>query len=60
MSQNKSGYYCGLRARIEEESLTAEFIRCSGHSLNFVGQVTANCCKKSMDFWSFLQSSFIF
>ncbi|KAE9543665.1 hypothetical protein AGLY_002061 [Aphis glycines] len=55
-----AGVYLGLQARIKEIYPLAQFIPCSAHSLNLVGECAVNSCKSAVDFFCLLQSLYNF
>ncbi|CAK1586251.1 unnamed protein product [Parnassius mnemosyne] len=55
-----SGQYSGLQARLKEINQYAEYIPCSGHSLNLVGVRAAECNLQITSFFSLLQKLYAF
>ncbi|KAI9552608.1 putative zinc finger MYM-type protein 1-like [Daphnia sinensis] len=58
-ASNMSGIYTGLQARIKAVNPQAEYVPCSGHSLNLAGTSAAESCATVVNF-SFLQELFNF
>lgn len=57
---NMSGQYSGLQARFKKCNKYAEYIPCSGHSLNLVGIKAAECNLNVTAFFSYVQKLFVF
>lgn len=57
---NMSGRYNGVQAKFKEVNPKAEFVPCSGHSLNLVGEKAAECCTEATAFFMFLQKLYTF
>lgn len=57
---NMSGPYTGLQARIKELNPNAEYIPCSGHSLNLVGTNAVENCLSASNFFDLLQKLYNF
>ena len=51
-----AGQYSRLQARIASLNPLAQFIPCSGHSLNLVGSYAAESCPGATDYFMFVQS----
>ena len=58
-ASNMSGAYTGLQARIKSKSPTAEYIPCSNHSLNLVGNAAAESCTSAVTFFDFVQNLYV-
>ena len=59
-ASNMSGKYNGMQAIIRQHCNLAEYVPCVAHSLNLVGQSSANCCQNATGFFSFLQRLYSF
>ncbi|XP_045033909.1 zinc finger MYM-type protein 1-like [Daphnia magna] len=59
-ASNMTGIYIGLQTRIKVVNPQAEYVPCSGHSLNLAGTSVAESCATDVDFFSFLQQLFNF
>ena len=59
-ASNMSGKYNGMQAIIRQHCSLAEYVPCVAHSLNLVGQSSANCCQKATGFFNFLQRLYSF
>jgi len=57
---NMSGQYNGLQAKIKELSPQADYIPCSAHSLNLVGESAAEICEEACRFFELLQELYNF
>lgn len=57
---NMSGIYNGLQAKIKEFSPLAEYVPCSAHSLNLVGECAAESSQEACSFFSLLQELYNF
>jgi len=57
---NMSGRYNGVQAKFKEVNPKAEFVPCSRHSLNLVGEKAAECCTEATAFSMFLQKLYTF
>lgn len=57
---NTAAAYSGLQTRITEESPVAVYIPFSAHSLNFIGQYAASCCKEATASSVILQNLYMF
>lgn len=57
---NMSGIYNGLQAKIKEINPLAEYIPCSAHSLNLVGECAAECAQEACWFFGLLQEIYTF
>lgn len=57
---NMSGIYNGLQAKIKEISPLAEYVPCSAHSLNLVGECAAESSQEACSFFSLLQELYNF
>lgn len=55
-ASNMSGTYKGLQSRIKELNPLAEWIPCAAHTLNLVGNSTANCCEETDNFLNLVQA----
>ena len=59
-ARNMSGIYTGLQARIKEVNPYAEYVPCSGHSLNLVGNCAAECCLEAVKYFRMVQNLYNF
>lgn len=59
-ASNMSGCYNGLQAKVKELNELAQFIPCSGHSLNLVGVSAAEGIPEAARFFYFVQSLYVF
>jgi len=59
-ASNMARQYSGLQARIMTLNPLAQFIPCSGHSLNLVGSCAAESCRYAIDYFMFIQSLYNF
>lgn len=57
---NMSGKYEGMRAQIQKDNRFADFVPCTGHSLNLVGEDAASSCPEAVQFFCFVQALFVF
>lgn len=57
---NMSGKYQGVQNRIKECNPLAEYIPCSAHSLNLVGQTAASVCVEAVSFFGIIQRLYTF
>ncbi|GBP66423.1 Mariner Mos1 transposase [Eumeta japonica] len=57
---NMSGIYNGLQAKIKELCPLADYIPCSAHSLNLVGECAAECVQEACWFFGLLQEIYTF
>lgn len=57
---NMSGIYNGLQAKIKEISRLADYVPCSAHSLNLVGECAAESSQEACLFFSLLQELYNF
>lgn len=55
-----SGRWNGLQAKVVAENKLAEWIPCTGHSLNLVGKTSAECCAAAVAFFDFLEKLYVF
>ena len=55
-----SGRYNGLQAKVAAVNYHAVWISCAGHSLNLVGQASAECCQAAVAFFDFLEAIYVF
>nr|XP_018910091.1 PREDICTED: uncharacterized protein LOC109039167 [Bemisia tabaci] len=55
-----SGCYQGLQTRIKEISPTADYVPCSGHSLQLVGTGAADSSPESVEFFLLEQNVYVF
>ena len=51
-----SGRYNVLQAKVAVVNYHAVWIPCAGHSLNLVGQASAECCQAAVAFFDFLEA----
>ena len=54
------GKYNGLQAKVAAKNKLAEWIPCTGHSLNLVVKAAAECCAASVSFFDFLVKIYAF
>ena len=54
------GGYNGLQAKVAAVNYHAVWIPCAGHSLNLVGQASAECCRAAVAFFDFLEAIYVF
>jgi hypothetical protein len=59
-ASNMSGPYSGMQAIIKAKNPFADFIPCTAHSLNLVGQSTVDCCVETISFFGFVQELYNF
>lgn len=59
-ASNMSGKYTGLQARIKTHSASAEYIPCSSHSLNLVGNSAAESSVTASEYFDFVQNVYTF
>lgn len=59
-ASNMSGKYNGLQALIKKHNSLAEYLPCSGHSLNLVGTHAADCCLRVTKLFMFVQEIYVF
>lgn len=59
-SNNMTGIYCGLQARIKSVSLLAQFVPCLAHSINLVGTNAAHSSLNAIKFFDLLQKIYTF
>lgn len=59
-ARNMSGIYTGLQTRKKEINPLAEYVPCSAHSLNLVGNFAAECCSSVVHFFPVVQSLYNF
>uniref|UniRef100_A0A2S2RAD6 Zinc finger MYM-type protein 1 n=1 Tax=Sipha flava TaxID=143950 RepID=A0A2S2RAD6_9HEMI len=59
-ASNMSGPCSGMQAIIKAKNPFADFIPCTAHSLNLVGQSTVDCCVKTVSFFGFVQELYNF
>ncbi|XP_050509357.1 zinc finger MYM-type protein 1-like [Diabrotica virgifera virgifera] len=59
-ASNMSGKYSELQARIKNHNKLAEYVPCSGHSLNLVGSLAAEFCLSATSFFIFVQELYTF
>ena len=59
-ASNMAGAYSGLQARIKAANEVAEYIPCSAHALNLIGDAAAGSCTESDNFFLFLQNIYNF
>ena len=59
-ASNMSGVYKGVQACIKEINSLAEFVPCSTHSLNLVGNKAADCCMAATSFFGIVQRLYNF
>ncbi|XP_046973656.1 zinc finger MYM-type protein 1-like [Vanessa cardui] len=57
---NMSGIYNGLQTKIKEISPLADYVPCSAHSLNLVGECAAESSQEACSFFSLLQELYNF
>lgn len=58
---NMLGKYNGPASAQEKKTQQlAEYIPCSGHSLNLVGTKAADCCLRATSFFMFVQKLYVF
>lgn len=57
---NTSGFYSGFQAHIKKINPLIEWVPCSAHTLNLVGQNSINCCLETKDLFNFMQMLFKF
>lgn len=54
-ASNMSGKYIGCQAIIKDINPKADYLPCSGHSLNLSGEDAVDCSKEAVNFFSYLQ-----
>ncbi|XP_041421538.1 zinc finger MYM-type protein 1-like [Xenopus laevis] len=54
-ASNMSGKYKGVKTHIQKVNPLAEYVPCSAHSLNLVGQRAVSVCPTAADFFSLVQ-----
>ena len=59
-ASNMSGVYKGVQACIKEINAHADFVPCSTHSLNQVGNKAADCCMAATLFFGIVQRLYNF
>ena len=59
-ASNMSGVYTGVQACIKEINSLVEFVPCSAHSLNLVGNKAADCCMAATSFSGIVQGLYNF
>jgi len=59
-ASNMSGPYSGMQAIIKANNPFADFISCTAHSLNLVGQSAVDCCVETVSFFGFVQELYNF
>ena len=59
-ASNMSGHYSGLQTRFKEVNKYADYVPCTGHSLNLVGLKAAECCLPCVNFFSIVQRLYTF
>lgn len=59
-ASNMSGQYKGLQARIKNINPMAEYIPCTGHSLNLIGVKAAESSLSAVNFFGFVQKLYVF
>lgn len=57
---NMSGQYMGVQSRIKAVNPLAEYVPCSAHSLNLVGNTAASCCTNAISFFGIVQKLYNF
>ena len=57
---NMAGQYQGVQLRIKAMNPLTEYVPCSAHSLNLVGNTAASCCLQAASFFEIVQKIFTF
>ena len=55
-ASNMRGIYSSVQSRFRQVNKFAEWVPCTGHSLNLVGSTTAECCLYAVKYFGILQS----
>ena len=59
-ASNMSGRYNGVQACIKKINPLADYVPCSAHSLNLVGNTAASCCMDAISFFGIVQRLYNF